>query len=124
MLTSAHYRWFTDPNLSINEVGVPFAIAMQMTIPEKVTTRNLELLRMYILAMKQVPGANYAIRDDGRRIRVSEINKEELAEKIEVGWTVERQLMDGDIVLFNRQPSLQDEYHELMIGIIYKNIQA
>ncbi|SFM92278.1 DNA-directed RNA polymerase subunit A' [Methanolobus profundi] len=96
-----------DPNLSINEVGVPFAIAKQMTIPEKVTSRNLELLRMYVQRGKEVhPGANYAIRDDGRRIRVSEINKEELAEKIEVGWTVERQLMDGDIVLFNRQPSL------------------
>lgn len=96
-----------DPNLSINEVGVPFAIAMQMTIPEKVTTRNIELLRMYVQRGSEVhPGANYAIRDDGRRIRVSEINKEELAEKIETGWTVERQLMDGDIVLFNRQPSL------------------
>jgi DNA-directed RNA polymerase subunit A' len=80
---------------------------MQMTIPEKVTTRNLELLRMYVQRGNGVhPGANYAIRDDGRRIRVSETNKEELAEKIEVGWTVERQLMDGDIVLFNRQPSL------------------
>jgi DNA-directed RNA polymerase subunit A' len=96
-----------DPNLSINEVGVPFAIAQHMTIPVRVTTRNMELLRMYVGRGSIVhPGANYAIREDGRRIRVTEINKEELAEKIEVGWTVERQLMDGDIVLFNRQPSL------------------
>lgn len=96
-----------DPNLSINEVGVPYAVAMQMTIPEKVTTRNLELLRMYVQRGNGVhPGANYVIRADGRRIRVSEINKEELAEKVEIGWTVERQLMDGDVVLFNRQPSL------------------
>ncbi|MDP2217726.1 MAG: DNA-directed RNA polymerase subunit A' [Methanolobus sp.] len=96
-----------EPNLSINEVGVPFEIAHQMTIPERVTTRNIDLLRMYVLRGSEVhPGANYVIREDGRRIRVSEINKEELAEKIQTGWVVERQLMDGDIVLFNRQPSL------------------
>ncbi len=96
-----------DPNLSINEVGVPYAIARQMTIPEIVTSRNKELLRMYVQRGSELhPGANYVIREDGRRIRVSEINKEELAEKVEVGWTVERQLMEGDIILFNRQPSL------------------
>ena len=96
-----------DPNISINEVGVPFAIAKHMTIPVRVTSRNLEMLRMYVGRGNEVhPGANYAIRDDGRRIRVTELNKEELAEKVEVGWTIERQLIDGDIVLFNRQPSL------------------
>jgi len=96
-----------DPNLSINEVGVPEAIAIQMTIPERVIDRNTELLRMYILRGSDVhPGANYVIRPDGRRIKITENNKEELAEKIEKGWVVERQLMDGDTVLFNRQPSL------------------
>ncbi|HLA46925.1 MAG TPA: hypothetical protein VJ207_05075, partial [Thermoplasmata archaeon] len=29
-----------------------------------------------------------------------------VAETVETGWVVERQLVDGDIVLFNRQPSL------------------
>lgn len=96
-----------DPNLSINEVGVPEAIAIQMTIPERVIDRNTELLRMYILRGSDVhPGANYVIRPDGRRIKITENNKEELAEKVEKGWVVERQLMDGDTVLFNRQPSL------------------
>ncbi len=96
-----------EPNLSINEVGVPYEIAQQMTIPERINSRNIELMRMYVLRGSDVhPGANYVIRNDGRRIRVSETNKEELAEKLESGWVVERQLMDGDIVLFNRQPSL------------------
>ncbi|WP_367344036.1 DNA-directed RNA polymerase subunit A' [Methanomethylovorans sp.] len=96
-----------DPNLSINEVGVPEAIAIQMTIPERVIDRNTELLKMYILRGSDVhPGANYVIRPDGRRIKITENNKEELAEKVEKGWIVERQLMDGDTVLFNRQPSL------------------
>ncbi len=62
---------------------------------------------MYLLRGSDVhPGANYVIRPDGRRIKITENNKEELAEKIERGWVVERQLMDGDTVLFNRQPSL------------------
>ncbi len=96
-----------DPNLSINEVGLPLTIAMHMTIPVKVITRNLELLRQYVSNGSSVhPGANYVIRDDGRRIKVTDINKEELIEKLEPGWTVERQMINGDIVLFNRQPSL------------------
>jgi DNA-directed RNA polymerase subunit A' len=37
---------------------------------------------------------------------VTEKNCEELAEKVELGWEVNRHLIDGDIVIFNRQPSL------------------
>ncbi len=40
-------------------------------------------------------------------MRLSDANLETVAEMIEPGWTVERQLKTGgDIVLFNRQPSL------------------
>ncbi|HJH31885.1 MAG TPA: DNA-directed RNA polymerase subunit A' [Methanosarcinaceae archaeon] len=96
-----------DPNLSINEVGVPFPIARQMTIPIKVVSRNIDLMRMYVARGTGVhPGANYVIREDGRRIKVTDVNCGELSEKLGFGWTVERQLADGDIVLFNRQPSL------------------
>ncbi len=96
-----------DPNLSINEVGVPLDIAMQMTIPVRIIQRNLELMRTYVARGNEVhPGANYVIRADERRLKVTEANREELAEKLEPGWTVERKLQDGDIVLFNRQPSL------------------
>ncbi len=96
-----------DPNLSINEVGIPFEIAKHMTIPLKVIPRNIEILRKYVANGKTVyPGANYVIRGDGRRVKITENNAEEIAEKLEAGWTVERQLIDGDIVIFNRQPSL------------------
>ncbi|MCL1905263.1 MAG: DNA-directed RNA polymerase subunit A', partial [Methanomassiliicoccaceae archaeon] len=53
-----------------------------------------------------LPGVNYVIRSDGRRIRVTERNAADVAETIELDYTVERQLVDGDVVLFNRQPSL------------------
>ncbi|WP_456371133.1 DNA-directed RNA polymerase subunit A' [Geoglobus sp.] len=94
-----------DPNLSINEVGVPQEIAEELTVPIYVTEKNIDEAREFILNDTH-PKANYVIREDGRRIRVIETNREELAEKLAPGWIVERQLMDGDIVLFNRQPSL------------------
>ena len=94
-----------DPNLSINEVGVPQIIAEELTVPLYVTEKNIEEAREYVLRTEH-PKANYVIRPDGRRIRVMDSNREELAEKLEPGMIVERQLKDGDIVLFNRQPSL------------------
>jgi len=96
-----------DPNLSINEVGVPMPIARILTMPSVVTPRNIEQLKIYVRNGEDIhPGANYVLRPDGRRIKVTNVNKDDLAEKLEFGWTVERQLKDGDIVLFNRQPSL------------------
>ncbi len=94
-----------DPCISINEVGVPYEIAEELTVPIYVTERNIDEAREYILRTEH-PKANYVVRLDGRRIRVMDTNREELAEKLEPGWIVERQLKDGDIVLFNRQPSL------------------
>ncbi len=102
-----------DPWLSINQVGVPIRAARELTVPMRVTTENIEIIRDMVLKGpepwerdKYVPGVNYIIRTDGRRIRLTETNAETVAEKIEVGFTVERGLKEGDVVLFNRQPSL------------------
>jgi len=96
-----------DPNISINNVGVPEMIATEVTVPIYVTDWNREEMQKYILNGPKVhPGANYVIRPDGRKIRVYDETKEAIVEKLEPGFVVERHLMDGDIVLFNRQPSL------------------
>jgi DNA-directed RNA polymerase subunit A' len=96
-----------DPNLSVNEVGVPETIASEMTIPIIVTSRNAVELQEYVKrGPENHPGANYIKRLDGRRVKITEKSKDELAETMENGWIVERQLKDGDLVLFNRQPSL------------------
>ncbi len=97
-----------DPNLDINEVGVPFYIAMRLTVPEPVTERNLEEMRQLVInGPDKYPGALYIIRPDGKRIRLEFVaDREKLAETLEPGFIVERHLRDGDIVLFNRQPSL------------------
>ncbi|MDI6917620.1 MAG: DNA-directed RNA polymerase subunit A' [Thermoplasmatales archaeon] len=95
-----------DPNISINEVGVPIDSAKELTVPVSVAPYNLETVKKIVANGPSYPGANYIIRPDGRRIKITQKNAEEFAEKLEVGFTVERHLMDGDIVLFNRQPSL------------------
>ncbi|UWG51668.1 DNA-directed RNA polymerase subunit A' [Halalkaliarchaeum sp. AArc-CO] len=96
-----------DPTLSLNEVGVPDRVAKEMTQTMNVTERNLDRARQYVRnGPEDHPGANYVRRPDGRRLKVTEKNCEELADKVEVDWEVNRHLVDGDIVIFNRQPSL------------------
>ena len=102
-----------DPLLSINDVGVPEFAARELTVPVHVNEHNIEKIREMVArgpepAQKDpyVPGVNYVIRSDGRKIRVTDRNAEEVAERLEIDYTVERQLVNGDVVLFNRQPSL------------------
>jgi len=94
-----------DPNLKINEVGVPYEIARVLTVAEKVTTLNLKRMKELVLRVGY-PGANYIIRPDGKRKKITEDLRNDLAEEIEPGYTVERHIIDGDVVLFNRHPSL------------------
>ncbi len=96
-----------DPMIDIDEVGVPLSIAKELTVPMRVNEKNIEEARKLVLNGPDVwPGANYIIRPDGRRKKITEQNKEELAKELNVGYVVERHIKDGDIALFNRQPSL------------------
>lgn len=96
-----------DPNISINEVGVPEMIAKEVTVPIYVTPWNIEEMKKYISNGPKIhPGANYVERPDGRKVRVYPETKDAIIEKLEPGFRVERHLINGDIVLFNRQPSL------------------
>lgn len=96
-----------DPKLEINEVGIPKVVAMKLTIPERVTTWNMEYLKAFVTRGPDTyPGSNYVIRPDGKRKRITNETKEQLLEEIQPGFIVERHLMDGDIAIFNRQPSL------------------
>jgi len=97
-----------DPNIGINEVGVPIEVAKILTIPERVTELNIEEMKELVMRdPDEHPGANYVIRNDGRRIDLRFVkNRSKVAEDLTPGCIVERHLNDGDIVLFNRQPSL------------------
>ena len=98
-----------DPNLSLDEVGVPRSIAKTLTYPETVTPYNIQKLHQLVKnGPNDHPGAKYVIRDSGERIdlrhhkRAGEIS-------LQYGWKVERHIVDGDYIIFNRQPSLHKE---------------
>ena len=97
-----------DPNLDISEVGVPLDVAMRLSMPEKVTSWNIEEMRKFVInGPEKYPGALYIVRPDGKRIRLEFVtDREKIAEGIESMFVVERHLKDGDIAIFNRQPSL------------------
>lgn len=97
-----------NPYISINEVGVPIEIAKILTIPTNVNDWNIEEMKQMVLnGPYNHPGANYIIRNDRRRIDLRYVkNRKIIADMLAPGFTVERHLSDGDLVLFNRQPSL------------------
>jgi DNA-directed RNA polymerase subunit A' len=96
-----------DPMIGLNEVGVPIKMSMHLTIPERVTEWNIEYLKKFVQnGPKKYPGANYVIKADGKRKTITDETKEEILEEFAVGSLVERHLIDGDVALFNRQPSL------------------
>src|ERR671910_2187013 len=97
-----------DPNLTISSVGVPVDVAKKLTIPETVSQWNLERLKALVVNGPNIyPGANYIIRPDGVKIRLDYVSDREMvADSLASNYVVERHLSDGDIVIFNRQPSL------------------
>ena len=98
-----------DPLISINEVGVPVEIAKILTVQMVVTPYNIEEARRYVLnGPFKWPGATFVYKArEGRKIDLRyQKNYKQLAEELEPGDIVERHLVNGDIVLFNRQPTL------------------
>ena len=94
--------------LDINEVGVPQDVAMRLSVPEKVTAWNIEEMKKFVInGPENYPGALYIIRPDGKRIRLEfVVDRTKIAEAVELGFVIERHLKNGDIAIFNRQPSL------------------
>ncbi|MCO5588461.1 hypothetical protein L7F22_042417 [Adiantum nelumboides] len=98
-----------DPNINIDELGVPWSIALNLTYPETVTPYNMERLKELVEYGPHPPpgktGARYIIREDGQRLDLRFLKKSS-DRHLAHGYKVERHLNDGDFVLFNRQPSL------------------
>ncbi|KIJ54648.1 hypothetical protein M422DRAFT_24553 [Sphaerobolus stellatus SS14] len=102
-----------DPNLRIDEVAVPERVAKILTYPERVTIHNIERLKAAVRNGCDVhPGANYVqASSNGFKKFLKFGRRDEIAARLQVGDVVERHIVDGDIILFNRQPSL----HKLSI---------
>ncbi|EUC41112.1 hypothetical protein COCMIDRAFT_9124 [Bipolaris oryzae ATCC 44560] len=98
-----------DPNLSLDQVGVPRSIARTLTYPEVVTKFNISKLTNLVRnGPNQHPGANYVIKADGVRLDLKH-NKNLDDLRLQYGWKVERHINDDDVIIFNRQPSLHKE---------------
>ena len=95
-----------DPNLEIDELGVPIKIAKNLTFPEIVTKYNKEWLTMHIInGPDTYPGAkSYKRNTDKQVISLKHIDRHSIL--LMEGDVVNRHLVNGDIILFNRQPSL------------------
>jgi DNA-directed RNA polymerase beta' subunit len=96
-----------DTQLDVDEIGIPFECAKILTFKEKVTAYNInELTARVHRGHRPLDGAYAYVTNTGKRIRL-EFCKDIANIRLWIGWTVERYLQDGDVVLFNRQPSLR-----------------
>ena len=95
-----------DANIDLDELGVPEEIAINLTFPETVNPYNRERLLSYVRnGPNKHPGAKSVyLKRDKTTFRLNYVNPDTI--DLKEGDIVHRHLIDGDIVLFNRQPSL------------------
>lgn len=98
-----------DPYISIDQLGVPIKVAMNLTFPEIVNKNNIEYMRKLVRDGPDVwPGAKYVRKagKNGITINIKYCDRVEVANDLKYNDVVHRHLQDNDYVLFNRQPSL------------------
>jgi len=111
---SARTVIISGAGLNIGEIGVPKAIADKLTVPEYVTSLNITQLCESI-----VEGGPLILIRGGNRIRLDVVTKNYTKEfTLKIGDIVERKLRNGDLILFNRQPTLRTESMMGMIVVI------
>ena len=95
-----------DANIELDELGVPEEIAINLTFPEIVSPYNRDRLLGYVKnGPDKHPGAKSVyLKADDRTVSLRYVNPDTI--DIREGDVVHRHLIHGDIVLFNRQPSL------------------
>ena len=94
-----------DPNIELDQLGVPIKIAKNQTFPEKVNDYNIEKLQKLLENGEEWPGVkNIFKKRENIKITITNQNKNTIV--LENGDIVNRHLLDNDYVLFNRQPSL------------------
>ena len=103
-----------DPQLSIRELGVPLKIAKNLTKPVLVNNKNIKyLLKLVRNGPDIYPGAKILEKKNGENISLRYIDKESI--KLQIGDKVHRHMLNGDFILFNRQPTL----HKMSMMVTY-----
>ena len=94
-----------DPNLSIRELGIPLKVAKNITKPVTVNAMNKQvLLKLVINGPDEYPGAKILEKKNGEQITLRYADRENI--QLEYGDIVHRHMLNGDGILFNRQPTL------------------
>ena len=95
-----------DPNISIRELGIPMKIAKNITKPVVVNKINRAFLTKLVQNGPDFhPGAKKYEKANGESIDLRcYIDRNSIV--LEDGDIVHRHMMDGDAILFNRQPTL------------------
>lgn len=94
-----------DPNISIRELGIPKPVAMNITYPIVVNQRNKDFLTQLVRNGPEIyPGAKILERKTGEQISLRYVDRESMV--LNNGDIVHRHMLNGDHVLFNRQPTL------------------
>ena len=94
-----------DPNIDIDELGVPIKIASNLTYPITINRFNMDTLKKIVQnGPDKWPGAKTILKKNGNLINIKYNSESHLT--LELGDVVNRHLTNGDTVLFNRQPSL------------------
>jgi DNA-directed RNA polymerase II subunit RPB1 len=94
-----------EPNISIRELGVPIRIAKNLTKPVVVNKRNYDFcMKLVQNGPDNYPGAKTIEKKNGVSYNLRYIDRSTVS--LDHGDIVHRHMMDGDPVLFNRQPSL------------------
>lgn len=104
-----------DAKMGMHQVGIPKFVADTLTITETIHQFNIKKWQDVITAYKKGDECDikFVVRADGKRLDLR-FNQP----AIQIGWKVERKLQNGDIALFNRQPSLHKMSimaHEVLI---------
>jgi DNA-directed RNA polymerase II subunit RPB1 len=94
-----------DPNLSIRELGIPLKVAKNITKPVYVNQMNKKFLLKLVQNGPDVyPGAKILEKKNGDNISLRYVDRNSI--NLQIGDIVHRHMMDGDAILFNRQPTL------------------
>lgn len=94
-----------DSRLRIDEVGIPMIHARNLEVPETVTPMNKDRLMQYFLnGSDSYPGCKHIIKKiDGGTYRIDLLPKDYV---LQIGDIIKRDMITGDYIAFNRQPSL------------------
>ena len=98
-----------DPSIPVDWIGIPLQGAREIQIAEIVTRYNRDRLLIYFYNRHDTyPGCTRILKKStGREFDVSIMDANTV---LEIGDTIWRDMVDGDIVAFNRPPSLQEQY--------------